>query len=134
MEKKSKNKSENGNYGHGFSDGRDKHGGGGGDVGTSNESEWSINQNKKRQIRLTGGTFDVHDTTLSKNDFKQLSTDDKFVTLFEMLTFANSMNARVQNIEANVNLYHMTILKQTSEYKSLNIVVFMLKPEVEETI
>lgn len=102
MEKKSKNKSENGNYGHGFSGGRGKHGGGGGDVGTSNESEWSINQNKKRQRRSTGGTFDVHDKTLSKNDFKQLSTDDKLVTLFEMLTFANSMNARVQNIEAHV--------------------------------
>ncbi|KAH3799509.1 hypothetical protein DPMN_153119 [Dreissena polymorpha] len=138
MGKQSKNKSENGNYGHGFSGGRGKHGGGAGDVDTNNESERSMqvkNQSNKRQRRSTGGTSDVHDfvsgkhinKTLSKNEFKQLSTDDNLVTLFEMLTFANSMNARVQNIEAQV---------QSLSYENFktNTVVLMLKPEVEGTI
>lgn len=64
---------------------------------------------KKRQRRSTSGTFDnLHNQpyyeNVSKEGFKTLSTDDKLVTMIDMLTLTHSLATCVSNIEQHVHI------------------------------
>jgi hypothetical protein len=51
---------------------------------------------------------------MSKDVFKQLSVDDKLVTLFDMLT-TNSLNTRIEDIEQNMK----SLLNQHDDKKNV---------------
>ena len=90
---------------------------------------WSTQTRRKRNRRSTGGTFSesISKETLcsiSKEAFKDMPTDDKLVSLFEiMISGFGSMNSRVNNIENNV---HALISEKADrrikllEYKSID--------------
>ena len=60
------------------------------EVGDDEQVPWTTVERQKRQRRSTGGTFEhtrIHESQykLSINEFKDLSMDDKLVSLFELL-------------------------------------------------
>jgi len=104
MEKQSTNIAENGRTSNEVS-AHGGRGGGGGDVDFDSEREWTFGRAKhpKRRRRSTGGASTSHSAALTTSEFKNLPTDDKLVTLFEMLNSTNKLSARVNNIETKVN-------------------------------
>ena len=92
---------------------------------------WSTQTRRKRNRRSTCGTFSESISketvcSISKEAFKDMPTDDKLVSLFEiMISGFGSMNSRVNNIENNV---HALISEKAQserriklmEYKSLD--------------
>ena len=101
-------------------------GGGGGDVDMANGHETTFRQDNnnmpKRRRRSTGGTYSA---PLSTNEFKSLPTDDKLVTLFEMLNCSNKLSARVNNVETKVSALSednisMNKRMKTLEYRSID--------------
>ena len=96
----------------------------------------------KRQRRSTGGTYDCHEQDrgpgpsyrgqgsqyqiMSKDDFRDLSTDEKLVTMFEALTEIGSLHGRVQNVERKVEKLESSNMAQNErlklvEYKSIDM-------------
>ena len=82
---------------HGGVDGLDEAGG-----------VWQTQTRSKRHRRSTGGTFspDYSKETvckISKDEFKLMSTDEKLVSLFEIMTGFGSLTSRVHSLEDNVH-------------------------------
>ena len=75
--------------------------------------EW-LSQDGKRRRRLTDGTFnntgdyagpetfDNNPPDITTHKFKAMSTDEKLVTLFELMNNVSSINARVTSTERNI--------------------------------
>jgi hypothetical protein len=98
----------------------------GGDWGEETGLPGPIKETKnKRKRRSTGGTFENTNISVSKQDFKSMNTDDKLVTLFDMMTKMNAVNDTVHVIQQQV---HEIENKQseverrlkTVEYKSID--------------
>lgn len=99
--------------------------------GVGDELEWQQVRRNKRIRNSTGGTFSTqvtYETTykVSKEDFKKLSTDDKLISLYDMMLSLGSVNARVQDLEHDVqaltarNLDYDTRIKYL-EYKNIDL-------------
>lgn len=77
----------------------------GGQNGSPSTKECDTTHNKRKR-RSTGGTFDVinnNAATITKDQFKQLSTDDKLVTIFDMINSVQSLSLRVEAVEQRIN-------------------------------
>ena len=95
------------------------------------DEDWILKDNKRRR-RSTGGTFNKNSKDsqnmpekMSTHEFKAMSTDEKLVKLFELMTTTNAMNARVISLENNVqniNKYVSTNSDRLKllEYKSID--------------
>ena len=92
---------------------------------------WSTVTKTKRQRNSTGGTFS---TTIShekkykvtKEQFKALSTDEKLVSLYDMMLSFGSLNTRVNNLECSVrSLIDNNVVSDNRikllEYKSIDM-------------
>ena len=98
--------------------------------GTDEGAHWTRVERNKRQRRSTGGTFNQKNTyesqfSLSTEDFKALPTDDKLVTLFELMTNVGSVHGRIGQVENKVNDFHNQVSQNVSrikllEYKSID--------------
>lgn len=103
----------------------------------SETNKWQVQDRNKRRRRSTGGSFGPSQAlesghltseyqTMSKSKFKELSTDDKLVTMFEAITDIGSLNGRILNIESDMqklqsrNLDHERRIKLV-EYKSIDL-------------
>ena len=99
-----------------------------------NDGFQTVYRRSKRQRISTGGssqsppTFSLLESKLkmSKNDFKALQTDDKLVTLFELMTCVGSQNVRLNFVEENVNALNSEMGKlqdriKLLEYRSIDI-------------
>ncbi|MEW8545898.1 MAG: hypothetical protein AB2693_20440 [Candidatus Thiodiazotropha sp.] len=69
---------------------------------------WQVQSRRKRHRRSTGGTFTssyFKETVCSidKEEFKKMSTDDKLVSIFEIVTSFGSLNTRVNSLEGHVH-------------------------------
>ena len=74
------------------------------DAGDEEHAPWNRVERQKRQRRSTGGTFEqsrTHESQykLSIHKFKELPTDDKLVTLFELMTNVGSFHGRLGRVE-----------------------------------
>lgn len=63
---------------------------------------------------------------MSKNEFKELATDDKLVTLFELMSCVDSQQGRLNNIEETVDFLGSEVFKTNDrvkllEYKSIDL-------------
>lgn len=112
---------------------------------------WLTQRSRKRNRRSTGGTFSetqVKETVckISTDSFRKMSTDDKLVSLFEIMTSFGSMNTRVSDLEDDVHA--LLSLNNASErriklleYKSIDLearnrrnnLIFRGHPEVMNT-
>ena len=98
--------------------------------GTDEGAHWTRVERNKRQRRSTGGFFNQKNTyesqfSLSTEDFKALPTDDKLVTLFELMTNVGSVHGRIGQVENKVNDIHNRVSQNVSrikllEYKSID--------------
>lgn len=101
---------------------------------------WQVSERKKRWRRSTGGSYGpcqpsgsqftndrgVSGNFFSKTEFKRLSTDDKLVKLFEVMTDIGSLYGRVQDVETKVHNLKLTTEAHDQriklvEYKSLDL-------------
>ena len=80
------------------------------EVGDDEQVPWTTVERQKRQRRSTGGTFEhtrKHESQykLSINEFKDLSMNDKLVSLFELLTSTQvgSFQGRLGEVESDVH-------------------------------
>ena len=69
---------------------------------------WARVERKKRQRRSTGGTYQPSSVTdtqfkVTKEQFKSFDTDEKLVTLFDLLTSVGNIHGRLNNVENTVN-------------------------------
>ena len=69
---------------------------------------WLTQRSRKRNRRSTGGTYSktqVKETVckISTDSFRKMSTDEKLVSLFEIITSFGSMNSRVSDLEDDVH-------------------------------
>ena len=95
------------------------------------DEDWILKDNKRRR-RSTGGTFNKSSKEsqnmpekMSTHEFKAMSTDEKLVKLFELMTTTNAMNARVISLENNVQKINRHVSSNTDrlkllEYKSID--------------
>lgn len=70
---------------------------------------WSTVTKAKRQRNSTGGTFSTtisHEKTykVTEEQFKTLSTDEKLVSLYDMMLSFGSLNTRVTTLSTVYNL------------------------------
>lgn len=105
----------------------------------------STSTQSKRKRRSTGGTFETIDAScISKEQFKNYSTDDKLVVLFDMMTCVKSLSDKIQHVEQRVHNIEqsnkiMTDRVKLLEYKSIdheararrNNLIFRGIPEVD---
>ena len=92
---------------------------------------WSTVTKAKRQRNSTGGTFSTtisHEKTykVTKEQFKALSTDEKLVSLYDMMLSFGSLNTRVNNLECSVqSLIDNNVVSDNRikllEYKSIDM-------------
>lgn len=92
---------------------------------------WSTVTKTKRQRNSTGGTFSTtisHEKTykVTKEQFKALSTDEKLVSLYDMMLSFGSLNTRVNNLECSVqSLIDNNVVSDNRikllEYKSIDM-------------
>ena len=92
--------------------------------GTDEGAHWTRVERNKRQRRSTGGTFNQKNTyesqfSLSTEDFKALPTDDKLVTLFELMTNVGSVHGRIGQVENKVNDIHNQVSQNVCRIKLL---------------
>lgn len=92
---------------------------------------WLTQRSRKRNRRSTGGTYSetqVKETVckISTDSFRKMSTDEKLVSLFEIITSFGSMNSRVSDLEDDVHA--LLSLNNASErriklleYKSIDL-------------
>ena len=79
------------------------------DVHGDDGGVWTTQTRRKRNRRSTSGTFSENISKeticrISKESFKNMPTDDKLVSLFEVMTSGfGSVNSRVQDVEDNVH-------------------------------
>jgi len=78
---------------------------------SGNQRSKPDSQARKRQRHSTGGRSTPENEPITADQFKSLSTDDKLVTMFGLLTSVHSMNERLDNCEENV----ATLLNETSD-------------------
>ena len=69
---------------------------------------WQVQSRRKRHRRSTGGTFTPSYSketvcSIDKETFKKMSTDDKLVSIFEIMTSFGSLNTRVDSLEGHVH-------------------------------
>ena len=95
------------------------------------DEDWILKDNKRRR-RSTGGTFNKNSKDsqnmpekMSTHEFKAMSTDEKLVKLFELMTTTNAMNARVISLENNVQNINKHVSTNSDrlkllEYKSID--------------
>lgn len=95
------------------------------------DGEWIVQDNKRRR-RSTGGTFNSKSLkelnigqAITKAEFKAMSTDDKLVTLFELMSSLGTIDARMTTVENNVHNINKHVSSHTNrlkllEYKSID--------------
>ena len=106
-----------------------------GDLGEEPEdgSEMVV-RSRKRQRRSTGDMSQPPENPqnsenvrkMSKDEFKELATDDKLVTLFELMSSVDSQQLRLNNIEDTVDFLGSEVFKTNDrvkllEYKSIDL-------------
>ena len=86
----------------------------------------------KRKRHSTGGSYTSMPAVqvqvqppVSKESFRNMNTDDKLVTLFDMMASVTSLDSRVHKLERNVSSIHrdfnyMSNRVETLEYKSID--------------
>ena len=77
-------------------------------AGDDEHAPWTRVERQKRQRRSTDGIFEqsrTHESQykLSIHEFKELQTDDKLVTLFELMTNVGSFHGRLGRVENEVH-------------------------------
>ena len=93
---------------------------------------WQVQPRRKRHRRSTGGTFtpSYSKKTVCRIDKKKLSkkmsTDDKLVSIFEIMTSFGSLNTRVDSLEGHVHsLLALNVESEKRmkllEYKSIDL-------------
>ena len=89
------------------------------------DENWILKGNKRRR-RSTGGTFNKSSKEsqnmpekMSTHEFKAMSTDEKLVKLFELMTTTNAMNARVISLENNAQNINKHVSSNTNRLKLL---------------
>ena len=115
------------------------------------DGEWIIQDNKRRR-RSTGGTINSKSLkemnvgqNITKAEFKAMSTDDKQVTLFELMSSVGTIDARMTTVENNVHNMNKQMSSNMNrlkllEYKSIdsearnrrNNLIFRGIPETNE--
>ena len=103
----------------------------------SDNDTWQVQERGKRRRRDTGGSYDLSLTQtdvrtstnfnlMSKSEFKELSTDDKLVTMFELMSDIGSLHNHINKIETHVQTLHSTNMVQNDrikviEYKTIDM-------------
>ena len=100
------------------------------DAGDDEHVPWTTVERQKRQRPSIGGTFEqtrIHESQykLSIHEFKDLSTDDKLVTLFELMTNVGSFHGRLGQVESEVHELRNNVGQNENrlkllEYKSID--------------
>ena len=92
-----------------------------GDLGEEPEDGYErVVRGRKRQRRSTGGMSQPPENPqnsenvrkMSKDEFKELATDDKLVTLFELMSSVDSQQVRLNNIEDTVDFLGSEVFKE----------------------
>ena len=103
----------------------------------SDNDTWQVQERGKRRRRDTGGSYGLSRTQtgvrtstnfnlMSKSEFKELSTDDKLVTMFELMSDIGSLHNHINKIETHVQTLHSTNMVQNDrikviEYKTIDM-------------
>ena len=102
----------------------------------SADGGWETRSNdNKRRKRSSGGTYEtfehdsqdiIRENVLSNTQFRELSTDDKLVTLFELMSSVSTVSTRLHKTENNVASLQCTVKNDQSrirvlEYKSIDL-------------
>lgn len=92
---------------------------------------WQVQSGRKRHRRSTGGTFTPSYSKetvcrIDKEEFKKMSTDNKLVSIFEIMTSFGSLNTRVDSLEGHVHsLLALNVESEKRmkllEYKSIDL-------------